>query len=453
MAKMKKTPRNVGQYSLKHMPQQYKRTRRPLSARTIMTRSMLTLSSNSSTTGFFYRLPMEVIDIILRQLSVLEMSVLGMVSKDLTGYVVDHISSLVWKNKMITQNFHHTNSNEVKSTIQHYRALGLLFKRCTLLLPTKDRLKFIFNNFSQISCFMLEQCLVPNCSGFSSFGVFLQTVIAGWNELECHRVFNFLCDHTNLLQKIATVISRKPGLLSYRELQIRLFCRQVLLDPWLNRPECQFWLIELLKPWPMVSQAHLLLILYGPLLPEGTIGWHDLVDRVVPHGHLWELAKSILLLLARFQVKDWTTDSILPILEELTVIPEPWNMENVARLLVLCGNHLCYTFLANKALNGRLHDISRLIVFIIMVCEKDGYHMNWAVRLVHQIYQVFTTAVEKLYFIQSLEGMFSKITREFFELPVTGEIQERETFQMLCVLLDSSARFHAKFLHMFLKDE
>uniref|UniRef100_A0A673AYW1 FBXO47 ARM repeats region domain-containing protein n=1 Tax=Sphaeramia orbicularis TaxID=375764 RepID=A0A673AYW1_9TELE len=402
---MKKTPRNVGQYSLKHMPQQYKRTRRPLSARTIMTRSMLTLSSNSSTTGFFYRLPMEVIDIILRQLlylSVLEMSVLGMVSKDLTEIELLDFNLPVF--------------------IYVLRVfLGLLFKRCTLLLPTKDRLKFIFNNFSQISCFMLEQCLVPNCSGFSSFGVFLQTVIAGWNELECHRVFNFLCDHTNLLQKIATVISRKPGVhfSAYKELQIRLFCRQVLLDPWLNRPECQFWLIELLKPWPMVSQAHLLLILYGPLLPEGTIGWHDLVDRVVPHGHLWELAKSILLLLARFQVKDWTTDSILlksqlqyVVSSLLPVIPEPWNMENVARLLVLCGNHLCYTFLANKALNGRLHDISRLIVFIIMVCEKDGYHMNWAVRLVHQIYQVFTTAVEKLYFIQSLEGMFSKITRE-----------------------------------------
>lgn len=39
----------------------------------------------------------------------------------------------------------------------------------------------------------------------------LQTLIAGWDELECHRVFNFLCDLTNLLQKIQAVITGKPG--------------------------------------------------------------------------------------------------------------------------------------------------------------------------------------------------------------------------------------------------
>ncbi len=59
------------------------------------------------------------------------------------------------------------------------------------------------------------------------------------------------------------------GVRWYQELQLRLFCRQVLLDPWQNQPECHFWLTQLLKPWPMVSQAHLLFIFYGPLQPEG----------------------------------------------------------------------------------------------------------------------------------------------------------------------------------------
>lgn len=49
------------------------------------------------------------------------------------------------------------------------------------------------------------------------------------------------------------------------------------------------------------------------------------------------------------------------------VIPQPWYMENVARLLVLCGSTLCYTFLASKALNGRLGEISRIIIHIILV--------------------------------------------------------------------------------------
>lgn len=49
------------------------------------------------------------------------------------------------------------------------------------------------------------------------------------------------------------------------------------------------------------------------------------------------------------------------------VIPHPWHVENVARLLVLCGRNLCFTVLANKALNGRHLEISRLIVYIILV--------------------------------------------------------------------------------------
>ncbi|KAI3356110.1 hypothetical protein L3Q82_017372, partial [Scortum barcoo] len=418
MVKVKKVSRSAGKFTKTHKSQQPPRRRphhQPRHPRTIMTRSQC-LKGGS----FFHRLPAEVFDLVLDNLSVLEMSVFSMVSKEITTYVVDYISTLTWRNKMILQCFHHSTCLEQRSTIGHYRDLGLLFKRCTLLLPTKNRLKFIFSKFSRIPCFMLEQCLAADCIGFSSYGVFLQTLIAGWDELECHRVFVFLCEITNLLQKIEVVVTGKPGVRWYQELQLRLFCRQVLLDPWPNQPECQFWLMQLLKPWPMVSQAHLLFILYGPLLPEGTLGWQDLVERGLPHSALWELARAILLLFSKVEVR--TPNSMLAILEELIVIPQPWHVENVARLLVLCGSSLCYTVLASKAVSGRLLEISRLIVYIILVripvCEKDGYHMTWAVKLVQQICKVFGTAPEKFCFIQQLENTFSEVTREFFEFSV-----------------------------------
>ncbi|XP_029386686.1 F-box only protein 47 [Echeneis naucrates] len=428
-----------------HKSHQYKSSRRP--ERTIMTRSQRVTSCS-----FFHRLPAEVFHMVLDKLSLLEISVLSMVSKEITRHIVDYISTLSWKNKMIVQAFHHSTFQERRSTIGHYRNLGLLFKRSTLLLPTKDRLKFIFSRFSQIPCFMLEQCLIPDCIGFSSYGVFLQTLIAGWDELECQRVFNFLCDITNLLQKMEAVITSKPGMRWYEELQLRVFCRQVLLDPWSNQPECRFWLMQLLKPWPVVSKAHLLFILYGPLLPDGTLGWQDLVDRGQPHSALWDLARAILLLFGKLTVKGWSTESLLSMLDELIGIPQPWHVENVARLLVLCGSSLCYTVLASKALNGQLPESSRLIVYIILVCEKDGYHMKWAVNLVQQICKVFSTAPERLCFIRQVENMFSEITREFYEFSVAeNHLQDRETFQTFCILLDSSARFHTKLLHMFLK--
>uniref|UniRef100_A0A3B4AKV1 F-box domain-containing protein n=1 Tax=Periophthalmus magnuspinnatus TaxID=409849 RepID=A0A3B4AKV1_9GOBI len=398
MVKVKRTSRHFGRSWLSPGPC----GRYCVPGRRMQTRSQISSNTRDSTDNFFHRLPSELLDIILGKLSVLELSVFGMTSKDITNYVVDYISSQKWTNKEIFQNFHHPTYQEQQATIGHYRELGLLFKRCTLLLPTEERLKFIFRRFSQIPCFMLEHCFVQGCLGFACLGSFLQTLIAGWDELECHRVFNFLCNLTDILSKTEVLINNKPGAHYFEEVEIRLFYRKVLLDPWSNRLEFHFWLIELLKPWPMVSQAHLLLFLYGPLLPE--------------------------------------------------VIPQPWHVENVARLLVLCDSHLCYAFLASKALNGHLQEISRLIVYIILVCEKDGYHMNWAVKLVQQVCKVFSSDPEKFLFLQNLENMFAETTRDFFELSVGGNlVEDREIFQTLSILLDSSARFHAKFLHMFLK--
>ncbi|KAK7904924.1 hypothetical protein WMY93_017531 [Mugilogobius chulae] len=439
MVKVKTSSRSLGRCWLSPRRGPYQSSHHAPERR-MQTRSQISLSTHGSSTShsFFHRLPSEVLDIILGKLTVLELSVFGMTSKDITSYVVDYISSQKWTNKEITQSFHQPAYQDQQATISHYRALGLLFKRCTLLLPTKERLKFIFSRFSQIPCFMLEHCFVQDCLGFACLGGFLQTLIAGWDELECHRVFNFLCDLTNILPKTEAIVHSKPGIYRFQEVEIRLFCRKVLLDPWSNRLECQFWLIELLKPWPMVSQAHLLLILFGPLLPEGTVGFQELVDRALPHAALWDLARALLLLLANWRSKG--------------VIPPPWHVENVARLLVLCGSHLCYTFLVSKALNGRLQEISKLIVYIILVCEKDGYHMNWAVKLVQQVCKVFNSDPEKFLFLQNLENMFAETTRDFFESSVGGNLEDdREIFQTLCILLDSSARFHAKFLHMFLR--
>uniref|UniRef100_A0A3Q2ZEP7 F-box protein 47 n=1 Tax=Kryptolebias marmoratus TaxID=37003 RepID=A0A3Q2ZEP7_KRYMA len=374
--------------------------------------------------------------------SVLDISVFSMVSKEITSHVVDYISSLAWKNKTIIQSFHSSTCLEQRSTVEHYRHLGLLFKRCTLLLPTKERLKFIFSKFSKVR---KAQDRAECCHCFD-------TLIAGWDELECQRVFNFLCELTNLMQKAEAVLKTKPGAKEYQEMQLRLFCRQVLLDPWRNQPDCQFWLVQLLKPWPIVSQAHLLLILYGPLLPEGFLGWQNLVETVLPHSSLWNLAKGILTLFGKLEVKGWTTDSMLLTVAlscSSPVIPQPWHVENVARLLVLCGSSLCYTILANKAVNGRLTEVSRLIIYIILVCERDGYPMSWAVKLVQQICRLFSSAPEKLSFIQQLENKFAEITREFFESFLAGDFGE--TFQTLSVLLDSNVHFHTMFLHMFLK--
>lgn len=88
---------------------------------------------------------------------------------------------------------------------------------------------------------------------------------------------------------VFTGVGLFTGLKWYKELQIRLYCRHVLLDHWTNRPVKQFWLNLLLRPWPLVSQARLLFILYGPSLPEGKNHFPDILYLICFHIDLQRL--------------------------------------------------------------------------------------------------------------------------------------------------------------------
>lgn len=57
-------------------------------------------------------------------LLVLEISVFSMVSKEFTSCVVDYISTLVWKKKMIFASFHPSTCLEERSINVHFRDLG-----------------------------------------------------------------------------------------------------------------------------------------------------------------------------------------------------------------------------------------------------------------------------------------------------------------------------------------
>ncbi|XP_062862466.1 F-box only protein 47-like [Trichomycterus rosablanca] len=407
-----------------------------------------------SSQGFIEKLPTEVLDLILNNLTVQEVSVLSMVSKSISTCIVKHVSTLSWTNKMILQKLHCTSLEADDSVVDHFRSLGLLLKRCTLLLPSKDRIKFTYIRFSQVSCFRMDQCVaLHHCQAFTYYGVFLQTLIAGWDELECHRVFRFLSETTKLQQKIEAAVTSKPGSCHKLELSVRLFCRGVMFDQWKSRRDALFWLTCLLRPWPIVSQARLLFILFGPMKSDGKLNWQAVQDSVVGQSALLDLAKAIILLHEDGGNRNWTADTILAILNELMVMPQPWNMENVARLLILCGNSICYSVLASKAINGRHFEISRLLIFLILVSEKDGYSMNWAVKMTQQVCQVFSMPSEKWSFIQRMENMFSEVTMELYELVMTGrrDAAMDSTLQCLCTLLNANAHFHTEIVYMLLR--
>ncbi|NWS29442.1 FBX47 protein, partial [Polioptila caerulea] len=401
-----------------------------------------------SALGDFQTLPLEIFHMGLNYLSVKDISVLSLVSKSLSGRLIHYICTSSGSRRLLLQDFHGA-STEGASILQHYRALGLLLKRCTLLLPTRDRLKYVHKVLSGVSCFKLNGCASPlHCLGLQCYGVFLQILTAGWDELECHRVFNFLWELSNLARKVQTVVSSKPGSARRLELRIRLFCRGVLLSG-SRRGDSAFWLTRILKPWPMVNQARLLYIIFGPVSSrDGHVVWQKMIEGPTDESSLKGLADAIKLLYGT-EAREWTADDVISLVDELSVVPQEWLMENNARLLLLSGNSICFTFLASKAVNGRAVELARLMVFMVLVCEKDLYCMDWAVKMMQKVCKVFSTAWERNNFLQCLENAFARMLMDTLQAVLAGERDEEDSsFLNLFHLLNAQASFHKEILYL-----
>ncbi|KAI5944617.1 F-box only protein 47 [Manis javanica] len=415
-----------------------------------------TLDSNFqplSTLGHFKALPLEIFQVILRYLSVKDISILSMVSKTISQHIINYISTSSGSKRLLLQYFHNHElppRRQDWDILEHYRSLGLLFKRCTLLLPTKERLKYIHRKLEEVPCFKFSGCAAPTqCLGLPCYGVFLQTLTAGWDELECHRVYNFLCELTNLPRKMQSVVCGKPGSAPKLELRIRLFCRKVLLDHWTHRSDSAFWLTRILKPWPMVNQARLLYIIFGPISPQnGQVVWQKMIEEATDESSLKGLADAIKLLYDT-GTKEWTADDVISLVDELSVVPHEWLLENNAHLLILSGNNICFTFMASKAVNGRATELARLIVYFALVCEKELYCMDWAVKMMQKVCKVFSTPVEGKNFLQSVAKTFAYVILEILQSLMSGDRDEDgRSFMNLFHLVHAQANFHKEVLYL-----
>ncbi|NWH40785.1 FBX47 protein, partial [Chloropsis hardwickii] len=401
-----------------------------------------------SALGDFQTLPLEIFQMVLNYLSVKDISMLSMVSKTISGRLINYISTSSGSRRLLLQDFHQElpARRGGASILEHYKALEFPI---TAIKSWLIRLNHCCLHL-QVSCFKLNGCASPlHCLGLQCYGVFLQILTAGWDELECHRVFNFLWELSNLARKVQTVVSSKPGSARRLELRIRLFCRGVLLSPGSRRSDSAFWLTRILKPWPMVNQARLLYIIFGPVSSrDGHVVWQKMIEGPTDETSLKGLADAIKLLYGT-EAREWTADDVISLVDELSVVPQEWLMENNARLLLLSGNSICFTFLASKAVNGRAVELARLMVFMVLVCEKDLYCMDWAVKMMHKVCKVFSTPWERNNFLQCLENSFARMLMDTLQAVLAGERDEEDSsFLNLFHLMNAQANFHKEILYM-----
>ncbi|NWZ88429.1 FBX47 protein, partial [Poecile atricapillus] len=408
-----------------------------------------------SALGDFQTLPLEIFQMVLNYLSVKDISMLSMVSKTISGRLINYISTSSGSRRLLLQDFHRPEllaRREGASILEHYKALGLLLKRCTLLLPTRDRLKYVHKVLAGVSCFKLNGCASPlHCLGLQCYGVFLQVHIkiqraGGENPNDKHQENAFSLPFGGRKAEPSPFF---PGSARRLELRIRLFCRGVLLSPGSHRSDCAFWLTRILKPWPMVNQARLLYIIFGPVSSrDGHVVWQKMIEGPTDETSLKGLADAIKLLYGT-EAREWTADDVISLVDELSVLPQEWLMENNARLLLLSGNSICFTFMASKAVNGRAVELARLMVFMALVCEKDLYCMDWAVKMMQKVCKVFSTPWERNNFLQCLENTFAHMLMDMMQAVLAGERDEEDSsFLNLFHLVNAQANFHKEILYM-----
>ncbi|XP_023801302.1 F-box only protein 47-like [Cyanistes caeruleus] len=93
-------------------------------------RSGLTSGRDSqalSALGDFQTLPLEIFQMVLNYLSVKDISMLSMVSKTISGRLINYISTSSGSRRLLLQDFHRPElpaRREGASILEHYKALG-----------------------------------------------------------------------------------------------------------------------------------------------------------------------------------------------------------------------------------------------------------------------------------------------------------------------------------------
>uniref|UniRef100_A0A8C4N7Y6 FBXO47 ARM repeats region domain-containing protein n=1 Tax=Eptatretus burgeri TaxID=7764 RepID=A0A8C4N7Y6_EPTBU len=226
-----------------------------------------------------------------------------------------------------------------------------------------------------------------------------QTLIAGWDEVECLKVFTFVSERVGLQSKIISAFIGQPGTAPELEIELRLFYRHMLLDHCKYISERIFWLIQILKPWPIVNKARLLYIIYGPVCT------HTSMEMV-----LYFFYQTVLIFVHSKPTS--LMDDLFRICNEMG-LSNGWLAENLARFIILCGDDICFNIMASKAINHHIAQLSTLVVFLTLVCEKDGYCMQWMTRIIERLCAVMNCVQDKMLFLNSIEKVFMQIILHF----------------------------------------
>ncbi|XP_071504208.1 F-box only protein 47-like [Diadema antillarum] len=270
--------------------------------------------------------------------------------------------------------------------------------------PTASRWTGQARRKSLVANFTIESSRINYC-----FGQFFSIFVKGWQERECLRAYFAVINYNNLVLKMTNVISGKPGVKADQEMEVRSFLRGVILDQCESLEDLGMWLHFILQPYPMVHQARLLLLLYGSL-SRTSAPFRDLAVAIKAlHGH-----------------SEWNTDSVISVLEEVTACPNEWLDDNVARLLCMCGEAIVIPVLASKAINGKMTQLSSIIVGLAVVTYLSNLNMSWLVKILREVCDIVPSEHDVVGLVDATVSYFRTV---ILALPDQGDVGRMVMFE------------------------
>ncbi|XP_072171767.1 F-box only protein 47-like [Diadema setosum] len=366
---------------------------------------------NNMPLGYFSVLPEEIIYHVFSKLSSTELSRLSLVSKSLRDIVIAYNLTRQGLNRLMGSGcaLRSKSKRNKVDLCQCFKNLGLLVKRSTCLYPTRERLRLMETLFHElVANFTIESSRINHC-----FGRFFSIFVKGWQERECLRAYFAVINYKNVVLKMTNVISGKPGEKADQEMEVRSFLRGVILDQCESLEDLGMWLHFILQPYPMVHQARLLLLIYGSLSKrKDQINWTFMslddqnIASHVASAPFRDLAVAIKALHGH---SEWNTDSVISVLEEVTACPNEWLDDNVARLLCMCGEAIVIPVLASKAINGKMTQLSSIIVGLAVVTYLSNLNMSWLVKILREVCDIVPSEHDVVGLVDATVGYFRTV--------------------------------------------
>ncbi|XP_071831198.1 F-box only protein 47-like isoform X2 [Apostichopus japonicus] len=375
----------------------------------------------ASPLGFFDSLPHELIFNIFHFASTEDLSKLSISSVALSHLVRNFLSCKSILKCFLWSKFSHTKLNARWHLVDRlFTELGLLLKRSTFLLPTRERLVLMGKFTTKI----YQVINVEKSHKLFCLGNFYSMFTKGWSQKECGWAFKMVMEHFKIKSKLATVLTSAPGTFPEIEYEIRTFLCHVFVTNSNNITEHGLYLEFILKPYPLVHQAKILYLMHGPAdTDNGLVDWQEMSSPLPDTGitsmdNCSSLALAIKIL---FGQSSWSEGSVNSVLKELTDCPQEWTTRNVAKLLLLCGEAICFNFVVSIALNGKMREVANIFVTLSMIIKEENLQMAWLLNLVHRVCRSLKNTHDINSLLDAIPELYKDLTVDLQEIPDAEE--------------------------------